>query len=194
MATAAHYRDLILKLLPRGKAWARDQDSWTFKFSEAMGVELARVDAKIKDLLAEIDPRKSVAFLTDFEQEYGLPDECSVLAGTIEGRREDILTRITSYGGQSEQYFIDTLAAAGVGITVTYVAPTRVGARAGSRLHGPGYKHVWLVNIPDGTVTYFIAGVSVAGDPLFEVSSNTNVVCFIDKNKPAHTYVYYTFS
>lgn len=194
MATPQNYRDMILGLLPRGKAWARDQDSWLFKFSEAMGVELARVDAAITGLLSEIDPRKTVAFLSDFEREYGLPDECSVLAGTIEQRREDLLTRITSYGGQSEEYFLDSLAAAGVNVTISFVEPTRVGTRAGSRLHGRGWKHAWLVDIPDGTTSFAYAGAAVAGDPLYTVSENTNVVCFIEKNKPAHTQVFYTYS
>ncbi len=194
MANSENYRDLILKLLPRGRAWTRDSDSWTFKFAWAMGEEFARLDARVRRLLKEIDPRYSDELLPEFEREYGLPDECSVISSDIDQRRRDLIAQITASGGQSAQYFIDIFEEAGTPITITYSEPLRVGDRAGSRVRSRGYRHIWNVNIPSDSFNYFTVGTGVAGDYLVTVSNDTNVVCFLNKNKPAHTVINYTFN
>ncbi len=194
MASENDYRDLILKLLPRGRAWTRDADSWTFKFAAAMGVELSRVDGRISDLLREIDPRFTSELLTEFESELGLPDDCSVIGNSVEQRRADIVARQTAYGGQSFAYFEDVLLNAGTSISISQQEPFRVGHRVGERLKGPGYRYIWFVDVPVGTLSYFTVGESTAGDPLASVLDDTNVLCFLNKNKPAHTYIVFTFS
>jgi uncharacterized protein YmfQ (DUF2313 family) len=70
----------------------------------------------------------------------------------------------------------------------------RAGKRAGQRAYGRQWKFVWVVNVPDSETTYSIAGEAVAGDSLSFETANTNVVCFLEKNKPAHTYIVYTFN
>jgi len=194
MSVADNYRDLILKLLPPGKAWTRDQDSWAFKFAAAMGVEPSRIDGRVKDMLREIDPRYSTELLSDFEREYGLPDECSVIGNSPEQRRQDLIARITAYGGQSFAYFTEVMANAGTPITISMKSPFRVGSRIQQRLRGPGYRYIWFVDVPAGTLVYAVAGEAVTDDPIVQIVDDSNVICFLEKNKPAHTYIHYTFS
>lgn len=194
METSEIYRDLLIKLLPKGKAWQAEPDSFLYKFCWSMAEELARVDGRIRALQKETDPRFASELLPEWEEEYGLPDSCSVIAGNIPDRRDDLVAKITGVGGQSAQYFIDILTATGSPITINIINPTRAGDRCGSRAYGRQWKFIWIVNIPDSVTNYAVTGEAVTDDPLSMDAANTNAICFLEKNKPAHTDIVYTFN
>lgn len=195
MANSESYRDLLIKLLPRGRAWLAEPESFLYKLCWSFGEELARADARIATLLRETDPKTATETLSDWEKEYGLPDSCSIIADTIEGRRRDLRAKITAVGGQAAEYFEDIFTEAGTPITITYQEPSRAGVgRAGERVYGRQWKFIWIVNVPEVSISYAIAGDVVAGEALAEASTDTNVICFLEKNKPAHTNILYTFN
>lgn len=195
MSLIDQYRDLILKLLPRGRAFTREADSDTYRFSEAMGTELSRVHARVRNLLyKELDPKTTSDLLEDFEFEYGLPDPCGGLSVNPAKRLDNLISRITSLGGQSADYFIDTLHDNGVDITVTYQKPFTAGDLAGSEVKSNAYYYIWFVDIPDTQIYKFKAGLSHAGQPLVTSTSPESVVCFIERLKPAHTVAVYTYN
>lgn len=193
MATATDYKNLLIRLLPTGKAWRVDDGSITSKLMAAFGLELSRVDQDMEILLREQDPSKAVTTLSDWESEYGLPDECSVLAGSLAQRRYNLLKKITTEGGQSEQFFIDLFAAEGVTITIDHGEVTTAPLVPPMAIRGPSWKRVWYVNIGGGGfVTYASAG-DPAGSFVETISGASNVACIIEKYKPAHTHVIYSY-
>lgn len=192
MASIENYRDLLIKLLPPGKAWKVEPDSWMAKLLEAFAVELSRVDQRVKDLIREGDPAGAFETLPEWEKEFGLPDECSVIANNVVDRRIDLIRRIATYGGSSAQYFTDIFALSGISITISYKKPSYIGAPVGGSLDGPALLHTWYVHIPDLGFHHFKAGES-AGKPLVSLVDSGNVICLIEKYKPAHTVAVYTF-
>lgn len=118
MRTGETYSRLLRNLLPPGKAWlaASNPDTNIGKLIMAFGEELSRVEVSQSDLMREgfADQSTAAFLLTDWEKMIGLPDECTpVLAETELERQQLVRTRLTSRGGQSEQYFIALIESLG---------------------------------------------------------------------------------
>ncbi len=70
--SALAYLDQLKQLLPSGKLWRLESDTWLYKTLYAFADELARVDARAEDLTAEMDPSQASETLDDWESVYGL--------------------------------------------------------------------------------------------------------------------------
>ena len=171
--SAADYLRLLQSLLPRGAAWNRDDGSVLTEFLYGQAEEFARVDSRSDDLLKERDTRYTTELLVDHELDFGIPDECSELATTIQQRRNVIHTKLNASGRQDKQYFIDLAAALGFTITITEFA-------AGTFRWQVNMEY-WLEWI------FFRSGGSESGDPLVYVPGFELLSCVLNKYKPAHT-------
>lgn len=88
--TASAYARMLKALLPPGRLW-KLLDSTLHQFFLACGDELARIDARAKDLLFEMQPSTTFELLPDWEADYQIP---SPLPGdTTEMRQARILAR-----------------------------------------------------------------------------------------------------
>lgn len=193
MATAAQYREQLKNLLPRGYAWPREPDTTFEALLDGLAQELARIDSRVSDLAREADPRQTLELLTDWERLTGLPDECSGLGDTIQQRRDAVVAKLTSTGGQSRAYFIQLAANFGFTITITEPRPFRFGINSmGDALYSEEWLFWWFVNAPEETITYFRFGQSVMGEP-FRAWGNLPLECIINKYKPAHTDVIFRY-
>ena len=110
--------------LPQGKAWPRDPAGdlmlWVDGNAQIYGV----VEQRSADLLlVESDPRATFELLPEWERAFGLPDACTIESQTIEERRDALVTKITSLGGQSRDFFISVAAALGYTISIYEYAP-----------------------------------------------------------------------
>lgn len=190
--SAARYRDLILRLLPRGFAWRREAEKNTYKLVAALAEELFRVDGRGMNMLDERDPRTTLELITDWERFFGLPGSCGELSPTLEGRRGDVLARLNSLGGQSKAYFRQVAANAGYEITIEEFAPFYAGDLAGQPVYGYEWAHVWLVRASGVEIVPFQVGIHGVGDPLREFSLDS-LECLINELKPAHTRVVFAF-
>jgi len=86
--TALAYARMMSALLPPGRLW-RLVDSTLSNVLTACGDELARVDARVADLLDEADPTTAVEMLPEYESELDLE-----AAATIDERRARIISRL----------------------------------------------------------------------------------------------------
>ena len=194
MPTAAEYREQLKALLPPGQAFPRDPGTTLHDLLDGMSVELARVDGRASGLPAEANPASTMELLSDWERVAGLPDKCSaVLEETLQGRRNALLTKLTSTGGQSAAYFIELAASLGYTVTIEEFRPFRAGRSvAGDLLTNGPWAFTWLVRAPEVTVTTFRAGLSAAGERL-RTWGNDTLECKINQLKPAHTIAIFAY-
>ncbi|WP_458368707.1 YmfQ family protein [Pseudomonas mandelii] len=194
MPTAAEYREQLKALLPPGQAFPRDPGTTLHDLLDGMSIELARVDARGSVLPQEANPSTSAEMLADWERVAGLPDKCSgVLEETLQGRRNALLTKLTSTGGQSAAYFIELAASLGYVVTIEVFRPFRVGrSRVGDALTNGPWAFTWLVRAPEVSVTSFRVGRSAVGERL-RTWGNDTLECKLNQLKPAHTLAIFAY-
>ena len=194
MPTAAEYREQLKALLPPGQAFPRDPGTTLHDLLDGMSIELARLDVRASVLPQEVNPAVSLELLSDWERVAGLPDKCSgVIEETLQGRRNALLTKLTSTGGQSPAYFIELAASLGYTVTIEEFRPFRAGMSvAGDPLTNGPWVHTWLIRAPEASITEFRAGLSAAGERL-RTWGNDTLECKIHQLKPAHTIALFAY-
>ena len=136
MPTAADYLEQLKTLLPPGQAFPRESGTTLHSLLDGMSIELARVDGRCEALPLEANPSTTSEMLSDWERVAGLPDKCSgVLEETLQGRKNTLLAKLSSTGGQSAAYFIELAGVLGYTVTIETYRPFRAGlSRAGDAL------------------------------------------------------------
>ncbi|MCP3471435.1 DUF2313 domain-containing protein [Bradyrhizobium sp. CCGUVB1N3] len=153
------YRDAFLELLPQGQAWPKHStDSVLWQACDGLNNYWGYVDGRAANLLEiESDPRKTVELLPDWERNWGLPDPCYTAPQTIAQRQAALVARMTLYGSQSREFYINFAAFLGYTITITEYRPFMVGIDAcgNNRVYGDGtfMQDQWgrPILTPDGT-------------------------------------------
>lgn len=163
------------------------------KILMAFAVELEAFEDRVTALRREAIPGLSRELLPEWEEDLGLPDQCSPLAQSLEERAQVAHAKYTgNYFGQSTKFFIEY--AASLGATISIKEFTGIGSafrvnvnrvdrmpgtespadrRYGSRLWSIGSKFKWVVTI-----------LAVNGDVSIE-----QIKCRIRQLAPAHTEV-----
>lgn len=192
--TADQYREQLKALLPPGRAFPRERGTTLHGLLDAMAQELARLDARADRLTFEAVPSTTAELLADWERVAGLPDTCSgLLADTQQGRRNDLVSKLVSRGGQSIAYFKEVAAALGFDIEIEEFRPFRAGwSQAGDALTNGDWVFTWRIRAPEVTVVPFRAGIGAAGEPL-ATWGNEGLECRINRYKPAHTNVIFGY-
>jgi uncharacterized protein YmfQ (DUF2313 family) len=183
--TYKEYRKLLQSLLPRGRAWTRDENSTLTELLNGFGEELARIETRSEDLIDETFPRSSVELLTDHETDYAIPDEGNTLAPTTGQRQNVIYAKKVGVGQQDPDYFITIGAALGYTLTITEYVPSLAGiVKAGEEIGGEYVGYYWTVNID----------VSAEMMEFYTLANITQLIIEIEKRKPAHTEVFFRYT
>lgn len=188
------FQQLIARLGARGPAWPRDLGSVQMRAWGAVADIIARFHARAADLSErESDPAQTIELLPDWERAWGLPDPCVPGEQTVAQRRDALLAKMATLGGQSRAYFIAVAARLGYAITIDELHSFRADEScADDPCYGPDWDFVWQVNAPAVTIRYFEADGSFADEPL-EVFGNDALECVINALKPAHTIVLFAY-
>lgn len=190
----ADYTQALQALMPPGKVWPRDQDSIQAKVLASLAPSFQRSGEAGLNLLVNAFPSTALDLLPEWEASLGLPDPCAGESPTLQGRRQQVVARLTGTGGQSIAYYVAYAALLGYTVTVKQYAPFRCGqSRCGDQLGGPEWAFTWAINAPLETISYFRTGISVCGEPL-QSWGNAVLQCEMDAIKPAHTILNITFS
>jgi uncharacterized protein YmfQ (DUF2313 family) len=181
-------------LLPRGRAWTHSLTATLTGLVGGIADGVFSVhQSAVRLLEVESDPAQCVELLPDFETDYGLPDSCSPASPSLVQRRASLLAKIATIGGQSASYYISVAAALGYSITITTFQPFVAGiSTAGSPACNAAWRFAWQINAPQISASYFEAGVSAAGDPLWSIG-NTELECRIRKIAPAHGVLWFQY-
>lgn len=192
--TADEYREQLLALLPPGQAFPRETGTTLDALLDGMSQELARVDGRGDALIIDANPLTASELLSDWERVAGLPDKCAgTLEETTQGRRNSLVAKLASTGGQSVAYFIGVAAALGYEVTIEEFRPFRAGmSAAGDPLTNGDWRFTWRVHAPEETIIPFRAGRSAAGEAL-RTWGNDTLECKINSLKPAHTLALFAY-
>ena len=173
------YADAFQALLPQGQAWPR---VWDTEDGTPLGLARSALMKVVRGLCriwgdfelrasalleVESDPRTTVELLPDWERNWGLPDPCYQSPQSISARQQALVMRMTLWGAQSRQFFIDVAAMIGYTITITEYRPFFVAMDGcgDCRVYGDGstpMRNKW------GQVIYNPIGVPVADGELSE--------------------------
>jgi uncharacterized protein YmfQ (DUF2313 family) len=175
---AENYKKVLQALMPKGRFWNRDDDSVLASFFDALSQELARLDARVDDLLQERDTRYTNELLPDYETEYGLPDECSEESGTVEERRNLVRAKALAKGGLNAQAYIDIAEAYGLNASVQLYPDV------GDNIFCWALVVTYIGGLE---LIYFLSGTGCSGDLLSYFPSINPVFCVAQKLKPAWT-------
>jgi uncharacterized protein YmfQ (DUF2313 family) len=105
---------MLRALFPPGDAFDMEIGSTVSQTTEALGVELQRVEDRGADLTDEADPRTADETLSDWERVVGLPDaQVPVISGVLAERRAAVTAKYVARGGQSYDFFAQLVAACG---------------------------------------------------------------------------------
>lgn len=184
---AADYRDLLLGLLPPGDALTRDPESDLGRLLWGLAGELARIDARLEQLLAEVDPRTTTELLADWERVLGIPHCGATVAPTLAARRSEILARLTLLGNLTPAFLEQALALSGFTVSIVERDPLEFGSsQFGDELAGPAAWWTFDAVTPDAGVFEAEFGAVAFGEPLGSIG-NDRLACLLDALKPAHT-------
>ena len=117
------YRNLLYSLLPPGDIWKRDTLKIIAKILLGLASEFNRLDVRVDDLLTERDSRYVDELLTEFEAEYGIPEEGLDLESTTERRRNVVREKVIAIGDQDPDYFEALATALGYTIDIEQFQP-----------------------------------------------------------------------
>jgi len=193
--TATDYRQQLQALLPPGPAWASDEASPITQLLDGLAPELARIDARVLQVVEEADPRTVAALFADWERVAGLPDACAAAFGggqTDAQRRAALLGRITTLGGQSAAYFTGVANALGFAITITEFREHSVIDDVDAPFFAAEWPHVWRVNSALSTVLELTVD-STVDDPL-AAWGNELLECVMNRLTPAQSTVFFSYT
>ncbi len=163
-------------LMPTGPAWPRDADAVQTQVLAALVPVYTGNAGAAAALLVDAFPSTTLGLLPEWEATLGLPDPCTPLNPSMAQRQAAVLAKFISFGGQTTEYYIAVAAALGYPITITELS-----------------DYAWQINVPSVNISYFTAGISVAGDPLWTIG-NAELECRIKQIMPAHTVLTFNFS
>lgn len=182
MATQADYLAQLMALAPQGAAWSRESGSTLSAVFQGLADELARVDARARDLMVQTDPRVVTEMLTDWERAYGLPDGCVTAEPTPDGRRLALHHKVASLGGQSPAYYVGMSALLGYLTDVEEFTPSRLPLTLPTRLRSRPWAFAWRVAV--------YGPLELTEDPIY---ASADIECVIRRLKPAHTVVSFDY-
>jgi len=126
--------------------------------------------------------------LADWERVLALPDPCLIgVPQSTQQRIQAVVGKLRGGGGQSKAFFIALAKSLGYDVTITTFRAARAGiARAGDHIYGGDWNFAWRVNAPAVTVSYAVAGMAAAGDPVASWG-NKSLECRLSQMKPAES-------
>lgn len=186
---ATDYEALIESLMPKGPAWV-DRT-----IRSAWAEELARLDARIWQLIEEADPRTTSELLADWERVLGLPDDCMAsLPLSLNERRRIAWQRLTELGGQSRAYFIELAARFGEpGVTITEFKQMTCNDTCNDALYSQADEFVWRVNFPHPAANVRPMNCNDDCNDALQMYTAALAECPITERKPAHTNVIFSY-
>lgn len=134
------YQQMLMDLLPRGRAWPRDGEDAALMLGWA--TEYARVEQRGWDLLNEVDPRTTKELMPEWEHFFELPG-----TATEEQRRKELIAEWLAGGSLSRDDIDKLLKALGITASVHYWRPFRCGVSVCGDALATEWYSTWTVTV-----------------------------------------------
>ncbi|WP_339097189.1 YmfQ family protein [Pectobacterium brasiliense] len=143
------WHDVLQQLMPRGKAWPRDQTAALTSLLRGFSARLHAAEANADLLLNEMRPETTELMLAEWEDYLGLP-ECNAIPDGFDRRRDVVVEKYHRKGGlapwQIEQAVKDAL---GFTIQVTEILPHHVLRNIMHPIYSRKYRFIMQVTVTD---------------------------------------------
>lgn len=186
------YQDALLALLPMGDAWIKEADSELGKLMAGAAEEFARIDQRAIDLLTESHPSTAEELFEEWENQYGLPDDCCTTDQTDEDRVYALIQSYQTQGGQSKAFFIEVAALLGVEITITEYRQRYFGDDFNELYASTDWTYTWQVNTKVVNFRNMYYGESY--NQVYRQWVNERLECVFQTIKPAHLHLIFSYS
>lgn len=186
--TPTQYREQLAALLPLGPAWDPERVPELGQILTGAAQELARIEARIFDLLSEMDLGGVNELVPDWERVMGLPDPCLGATPLFEDRRLAVRERLSAVGGQHRAYLLDIAIRQGYPeSTITEHRAPRFGVSRFGRAHFGTWQaqFMWTLNTGPRRRLGRRFGASYWGER-FGVNPSGALECVIRRAAPAH--------
>ncbi|HGM5299485.1 MULTISPECIES: YmfQ family protein [Serratia] len=181
------WHDVLQQLMPRGKAWPRDQTAALTSLLRGFSGRLNAVENHADLLVKEMRPETTELLLEEWEDYLGLPD-CNAMPDGFERRRDAVVEKYHRRGGlapwQIEQAVKDAL---GFTIEVTEILPHHVMRNIMYPIYSHKYRFIMQVTVTDMPMIRF-KSVSNVLTPLISYQAQI-LECFLRRYRLAgHDY------
>lgn len=181
------WHDVLQQLMPRGRAWPRDQTAALTSLLRGFSGRLNAVEANADLLIKEMRPETTELLLEEWEDYLGLPD-CNAIPDGFERRRDAVVEKYHRKGGlatwQIEQAVKDAL---GFTIQVTEVLPHHVLRNIMCPIYSNKYRFIMQVTVTDMPMIRF-RSLSNVLTPLISYQAQI-LECFLRRYRMAgHDY------
>jgi uncharacterized protein YmfQ (DUF2313 family) len=178
--------------LPTGPAWSREPGTVRQALLRGLLGNHAFAWERMRQLLAESDPRSAYETINNWERDCGLPDPCTGELIGLQERREAVVHKRLARGGQSRAYYIAIAAQLGYRITITEFRQFRCGrSAAGDAVNGVDWCHTWRVHTSQLQIWFFRAGSS-AGTALRRWGGGV-LECILNRLKPGSSVLTFSY-
>ena len=181
------WQDVLQQLMPRGKAWPRDQTAALTSLLRGFSSRLQLAEANADLLVTEMRPEPTDLLLADWEDYLGLPD-CNAIPDGFDRRRDAVVEKYHRKGGlatwQIEQAVKDAL---GFTIQVTEILPHHVMRDIMYPIYSHKYRYLLQVTVTDMPMIRF-RSISNVLTPLISLQAQI-LECFLRRYRLAgHDY------
>lgn len=159
---------------------------------QGLGEELYRLEQILFQVYEEIDPRKTVLLIEEWERSVGIPGGCFTTTKSLEERRDQVLLLLRGLKLQTEQDYIDLAAIFGEVIEVEQGAIRGIYPMPYPTIYyadAKAARNTMIVHFPErGGTTY-----PLAYDFPYSVGTTGIVECLITHNRPAEVDVKFSY-
>lgn len=176
--TKDFYLDLMLKLLPKGKAWNFTPDSIAYKILSSAANSFASVHNQANDVLNQLNPSKTTLLIGDFEKLLNLPDLCSHNSNSdlsLSQRQANAYKKYLSKLTNTKVFLEEYSSNLGFLIKVHEVMPDRF---------DDGFDSFSSAEQENAIIVDILS---------WPVDQKTHIECEFNKLVPAHIFIFYNY-
>ena len=185
-----------MALLPTGAVWPRDPTGVLSRTVRGLSGGHWRAWRRVRDMLAEADPRSCYETIGMWETDCGLPDPCVEEPPTsLEGRRAAILAKRQAGAVTTPLQFIQFAAVLGYEVEIIEYRPFRTWSRCNDFLNTEtaGWPHAWMVNVLNSDLTVYNMRCNSPCNAFLREWVRGALECAIRAIAPAQTEVFFAY-
>lgn len=194
--SAQDYAQAMRDLMPRGRVWQQDRASIQSRVIDGLALTTQRSDGAAIRLLAGAFPATADQMVGEWNIALGIPDACYGAVTSKYSNQQQIVSKLTSSGGQTQRYFTDLAKSLGYDINIKTYTYHSVSKPVNAKIYSASWALSWKVTFPVSN-TYTASVNQKINDPIGSGGYPPNLraaLCMLSKYKPSHTNMLYVFS